>query len=340
MIQKTSYTFKLNDAQQNAICTILRNGNYKPLKVEYTIIAAETEGCNISLYQSGKLLVQGKKAEEFITFVLEPQVLGKAQLGYEDFLNPELSEPHIGIDESGKGDFFGPLVVAAAYVDNTLIDKMREMGVKDSKNITSDKKAISLGSDIRKLLGRRYTVIKIGPEKYNQLYARMRSVNTLLAWAHARAIENMLEILPGCPKAISDQFGKKELIEKALMKKGREIELVQRHKAESDLAVAAASIIAREEFLRSLIAMEKEYLHKIPKGASDAVREAAIDIAKNKGTEILVKIGKCHFKTTDAILHELGKDRSSLPPEGRVKSQVRKAFYARHSSGSDEASAG
>ncbi len=327
MIEKTSFTYKLSENQQKILIGILKEGNYRPVKMEYTVIAADGEDCRIALYTSGKCLVQGKKASEFIMFVMEPMVLASVGLGYEDILDPDQSKPHIGIDESGKGDFFGPLVVAGAYIDDTLINTMREMDVKDSKNISSDRKALELGRDLRKLLGKRFTIIKIGPKTYNRLYYQMRNVNTILAWAHARAIENMLDVLPDCPRAISDQFGSKEQVKRALMKKGRQIELIQRHKAESDLAVAAASIIAREGFLRALSDMEKQYKIKFHKGASTAVSQTAIEIGKKHGPQILLETSKCHFKTTDAVLKELHSSRAALGPEGQAVSRPGNFHY-------------
>jgi ribonuclease HIII len=271
-------------------------------------------------------VIQGKGAEDFVMFTLEPIVLKQAGLSYEDLLNPEQAEPHVGIDESGKGDFFGPLVVASAYVDETLISKMRDLGVKDSKNITSDKKAIGLAREIRSLLDGRFAMVTIGPEAYNRLYYKMRNVNTMLAWAHARAIENILEKVPDCQKAISDQFGAKRQVEQALMKRGKKIELVQRPKAESDMAVAAASVLARAAFVRTLQQYEKQYEQPIPKGASAAVREAAVALVNNSEPEILLKTAKCHFKTTDVVLGELGLERSVLGPDGSVTSRPAGGF--------------
>ena len=327
MVEKTSFTYKLSENQQNILIDILKKGNYRPVKMEYTIIAADSSDCRIALYTSGKCLIQGKKASEFVMFVLEPVVLASVGLGYEDILDPDHAKPHIGIDESGKGDFFGPLVIAGAYIDETLIDTMREMDVKDSKNISSDKKALELGRDLRELLGKRYTVIRIGPRAYNRLYYQMRNVNSILAWGHARAIENMLNVLPNCPRAISDQFGSKEQVKRALMKKGQQIELVQRHKAESDLAVAAASIIAREGFLRALSDMEKHYKVKLHKGASAAVVQAAVEVGKQHGPEIFLETSKCHFKTTDTVLKELHASRAILGPEGQM---VSKPYHFHH----------
>ena len=322
MVRKSSFTYELSPEQQARLLDILNNGNYRPTHVEHAIAAADGDGFRIVLYKSNKCVVQGKGAEDFVLFTLEPIVLQHAGLGYEDELNPEQAEPHVRVDESGKGDYFGPMVVAAAYVDRDLIGVMREMDVKDSKSITSDNKAIALGRDLRELLGKRMGIVKIGPEAYNRLYAKMRNVNTMLGWAHARAIENILDHVPHCTRAIADQFGSKQQIERALMKKGRKIELTQRHKAESDMAVAAASILARSEFLLALKQLEKTYETGFPKGASAAVLESAAALVEKQGPGVLLKIAKCHFKTTDAVLAECGETRAVLGPEGAVTSRA------------------
>ena len=319
MTPKNSFTIPLDPAQQKTLQRLVRNGSYLPIDVPHTQVAVEGDRCTISLYKSGKCLVQGKGAEDFVTFVLEPLVLKQARLGYEDVLNPELSQPHFGVDESGKGDFFGPLVIAAAYVDASLVEPMRELDVKDSKRVTSDKKAMAIGRELRRLLGPRHSIVKIGPEAYNRLYAKMGNVNTLLAWGHARAIENLLEAVPDCPRAVADQFGNERLIKNALMKKGRAIKLEQRHRAESDLAVAAASLLAREAFLLALQQLGKRYDLEIPKGASAAVQETAVELIRKQGPDVLLSSVKCHFKTTDAVLAKTGHDRSVLGPEGQVK---------------------
>ena len=325
-MEKTSFTFKLTEGQQAAAVALLKAGNYRPCKVPYTVVAVEAVSwkCNVNLYTSGKLLVQGRGAYEFVLNILEPMVLGTASLGYEEVLNPEANAPHLGTDESGKGDFFGPMVIAAAYVNETLAAQMKKLGVKDSKLITSDAQAFKLGSEIRKLLGEnRYVVVRIGNPTYNRLYATLKSVNRLLSWGHARCIENLLTLIPDCPRAVSDQFASsKEAIERALMKKGRSIELVQMHKAESDIAVAAASILARESFLRSLQQMAALHGQEFPKGASPQVQAAAVELVKKKGPRILMEVAKCHFRTADAVLAAAGHSRGDLPEEGQVVSQA------------------
>ena len=324
--KKNSYTIKLTPAQMDAAAQILREGNYRARRVEYALAAAEGEDCQIVLYQSGKCLVQGKGAADWVTFVLEPLVLGEARLGYEDVLNPEASAPHMGVDESGKGDFFGPLVIAAAYVDETIAKDLKAMNVRDSKTITTDKAAQDLAKKIRARLGEKFVVVSIGPAAYNRLYATMGSVNRILAWGHARAIENLLEKVPTCPRALSDQFGPEQQIQRALQQKGRKIKLEQRHKAESDIAVAAASILARSGFLTAMDKLGEKYGVKLPKGASDTVKQVAAEIAKKHGGAAFLEVAKCHFKTTDDVLGPLGKSRQSenLPP-----APERKAFVPR-----------
>ncbi len=320
--QKNSFTFKLSEPQQKDLVRLLGSGNYRPAQVEHTLIAADGSDCRIALYKSGKCLVQGKGAQDWVQFTLEPNILGEARIGYEDVLDPDLIAAHMGIDESGKGDFFGPLVIAAVYTDEAIVERFREMNVRDSKTITSDRKAEELAHDIRKLLGERFALVSIGPRAYNRLYASMRNVNRILAWGHARAIENLLEKVPGCPRAVSDQFGPARQIQQALMKKGRSIKLEQRPRAESDPAVAGASILARAGFLHALQQMQKKYNLPVPKGASAQVQETAVKLVKAHGPQVLLDAAKCHFKTADEVLAKAALDRSALGPEGQATSKT------------------
>jgi ribonuclease HIII len=298
----SSYTCKLPDDQATKLRAWLQEHNYKFREVPYARYAAEKEKTNVVFYESGKLVVQGKGTQEFIEFVLEPEILKEARLGYETVLNPELLLPRFGIDESGKGDFFGPLCVAGVYVNETMLKRLTEAGVRDSKNISSDKRIRELAEIIRETPGCVTSVVPIGNEAYNRLSVKMRSVNTMLAWGHARVIENLMgqrhRMNPLPVRAISDQFASnKETVAKALMAMGREIELVQKHRAEEDLAVAAASILARNEFVTRLGSMEKQYGMALPKGASAAVDAAAKEFIVRHGTANLPKVAKMHFRT-------------------------------------------
>lgn len=205
----------------------------------------------------------------------------------------------IGIDESGKGDYFGPLVIAAVFVDATTQGELRLMEVRDSKKI-SDGRVLEMAPDIKTICP--HSVIAIGPQKYNELYVKIKSLNRLLAWGHAKALETLLEQGISCERAISDQFGNERLILNALQEKGRKIALEQRPKAESDLAVAAASILARAEFLIRLKRLSSEVGTTLPKGASPAVELAAKMVIKKHGQDRLGSVAKLHFKTTKAVL--------------------------------------
>lgn len=308
-----SFTFKLSEDEQDAVFHLLKSPKYDPTTVPHTRIAVSIPDCRINLYNSGKLLVQGKAAQEWITFTLETEILKEARLGYDEVHDPEAFQPHMGIDESGKGDFFGPLVIASAYVNEDLVAKLREMGVRDSKKISSDNVALNMAREIKKLLGDRCAMITIGPRSYNRMYSKIRNVNKMLAWGHARAIESLLEKVPDCPRALSDKFGPTHQIERALMDRGKKIQLDQRTKAESDPAVAAASILARAGFLYALKKMGKTQGFEVPKGASDKVRREAEKLVADKGPGILLDVAKCHFQTTDKVLAEVGYSRKDLP---------------------------
>ncbi|WHZ26228.1 MAG: Ribonuclease HIII [Nitrospira sp.] len=207
----------------------------------------------------------------------------------------------IGIDESGKGDYFGPLVVAAVFVDSTTQGELKLMDVRDSKKL-SDGRILEMAPDIKTICP--YSVIAIGPKKYNELYTKIKNLNRLLAWGHAKALENLLEQGVNCERAISDQFGDERLILNALQEKGRRIVLEQRTKAESDVAVAAASILARAEFLLRLKRLSAEVGTTLPKGASPSVELAAKMIIKKHGRERLDSVAKLHFKTTQSVLSD------------------------------------
>ena len=204
----------------------------------------------------------------------------------------------VGIDESGKGDYFGPLVIAGVYVAREQEEQLRAAGVRDSKTL-SDKKATALAEQIRALCSS--TIVAIGPERYNSLHASFKNLNRLLAWGHARAIENLLEKV-SCDRVVADQFGDERFLKSALMAKGRAITLIQKPRAEEEVAVAAASIVARAEFLRRLQELSARYGVPLPKGASDAVITAGKEFVRRHGAEALGQVAKLHFRTTASVL--------------------------------------
>ena len=246
-------------------------------------------------------------------FELEPKILGEARLGYEEVHSPEMFEPHFGVDESGKGDFFGPLVIAGVYVDRGIARKFLEVGVQDSKRISSDARIHALANSIRQIVGGLYEVVLIGPEKYNELYRKFGNLNALLGWGHARVIENLLAKKPDCPRALSDKFADVRVIENALLQHGQAIKMEQRTKAESDPAVAAASILAREGFVDWLEKRSRSLGVRLGRGVSAAVKKTAGEIVAAKGADALQQIAKVHFRTA----HEVAPDHFAAPPPRR-----------------------
>ena len=333
MDKPQSFTFTLDAQQQNLLETILSSGAYEPVKAPYTIIAVSAPsfgGTRVNLYTSGKCLIQGKGAREFIEFVMEPEVLKATPVtNFASALSQEAKIPHIGVDESGKGDFFGPLVVASAFSNENIAEKFHAAGVRDSKTIASDDAMRAAALRIHEILGaNRYRIMILPPPKYNSIYAKMRSVNRILAWYHATCIDGLARDRDGNPRlafsfAISDQFGDESLVLRELKKKNSDVELRQRHRAEADLAVAAASILARATFVKQMRLLSEKFGVDLPKGASGQVKAAAAELLRRHGPAVFLETAKCHFKTLDDTLGAAGKGRDDMPPEGRVKSQER-----------------
>ena len=311
----TLFTAPLTASQAEKLRSLLAADGFDFEPKPYTIFYAKKAKLGIAVYEKGpKVVVQGKGTQDFVQFRLEPEVLGEARVGYEEVHQPEMFEPHFGIDESGKGDFFGPLVVAGVYVNREIARSLLVAGVQDSKRIGSDKKIRDLAKIIKSTPGVALDVIAIGPEKYNALYAKFANLNKLLAWGHARVIENLCGLRPDCPRALSDQFANPRMIERALMEKGKSLKLEQRTKAESDLAVAAASILARERFIDWMDKAGKSYGKTLPRGASAQVKAVARELVKAHSAEVLSQLTKTHFKTAAEIAPEkFGISRLLVP---------------------------
>ncbi len=257
---------------------------------------ARTPKYSAIFYNTGKFLIQGSDVVEIAQRLEE--YLGMDKTDFEA-QQQEISTPikRIGVDESGKGDFFGPLVIAGVLVDETNIEILKKAGIKDCKKV-DDKLINKMASIIKNNCI--FSIVTINPAKYNELYEKLGNLNLLLAWGHARAIENILE-KKNCDYALSDKFGDEKLIQNALMKKGKKITLEQKHKAESDIAVAAASIIARAQFLNSLSELSTKYGITIPKGASEKVIQAAKSISSKYSKDELSNTSKTHFKTYQEV---------------------------------------
>lgn len=281
----------------NKILSDLREQGFEITTPQYTIFAAKKPGVSCTFYKSGKLTVQGKETESFIEFYLEPHVLKNFRHTYAaQNLN---TAARIGIDESGKGDFFGPLCIAGVYAQGNEIERLKELGVQDSKNL-SDTAIVQIANAIKREV--KHHVVRINPLKYNELQKQFGNLNHLLAWGHATTIEQLVTET-GCHAVIIDQFADEHVVIRALKRKKLEVNLTQRHRAEEDLVVAAASILARQAFLEGLKRLGEEMGIPLPKGASKQVIEAGKKIYERYGREGLEKTAKLHFKTINSIIY-------------------------------------
>jgi ribonuclease HIII len=244
----------------------------------HAFFSAKKKGISCVLYLSGKLTVQGKDKDDFIAFYLEPEIL--KNLSYTYPVSQVDPTPRAGLDESGKGDFFGPLCFAGVFASEEHIKELVKLGVKDSKKM-SDEAVLVVSQKIKKTLP--YKILRLFPETYNQLYVKFHNLNRMMAWGHATVLEDLITKTQ-CKKAILD--------------------LVQRFRAEEDPVVAAASILARAAFLEGLQDLSERIQVALPKGASSQVIEAGKKAVRTHGPDILTVVSKSHFKTTATILHD------------------------------------
>ena len=306
-----SYAHALTPEQATKLRAVLEELGFQFAPKQYTLFFAQKNKLSVAVYEKGpKVLVQGKGVEEFVQFELEPKIFGEAKLGYEEVHVPEMFEAHFSVDESGKGDFFGPLVISGVYVDRGIARKLLDAGVQDSKRIGSDARIRTLGQIIRKTAGGLIETVLIGPARYNELYEKFGNLNSLLGWGHARVIENLLAKKPDCPRALSDQFADGRVIKQSLLQHGRKIDIQQRPKAESDIAVAAASILAREAFIGWLERRGKELGLRLERGVSASVKETAKKLVEKSGPRRLREVAKVHFRTA----HEIAPSAYAAPP--------------------------
>jgi ribonuclease HIII len=261
------------------------------------------DGAQVTLWRTGTVRVQGKG-----------EGLGLLQRLVEEFAVPEQAAvklppdlpkdaPWAGADESGKGDYFGPLVSAAVVVDASIAAQLAALGVQDSKRLT-DPRVRKLAPQVRALT--RHALTVVAPPRYNALYDQFRSegkrLNQLLAWAHVRSLAELLEGEPLPAYAIVDQFADARVVERAAETRTRDLRIVQFPRAEADVAVAAASILARHAFLDWLARASERIGITLPKGASPQVEAAAREIVARQGADALGTVAKLHFATTGKVL--------------------------------------
>ncbi len=298
MTQKPkTFVTTISADQSRALRSLLEEQSFAFSQPPYSSFSGKKKGLSITLYESGKLVVQGKEMKEFIEFYLEPQILKTFE-----FTHPHANldrTGRIGQDESGKGDYFGPLVITGVYAAPESIETLCDIGVTDSKRI-SDERIPKLASDIKKLCQHKNLVLS--PTAYNRLYQQFGNLNHMMAWAHSKVLVELFS-LTNAQKAIIDQFAHESLVKRFLQGKAFPKEIIQVPRAESDPVVAAASILARDRFLNELHNLSEKYAIQLPKGASQLTIQAGQQFVSKYGKEQLVEVAKLHFQTTQKITH-------------------------------------
>ena len=305
-----TYTLKLTEEQLEMLDALLSKRGWERVEVAYARFGYRNDAAkvNVTGYESRKLVVAGKGTEEFVTMVLEPEITGAAKLGYDEVLHPDWFEEHAGLDESGKGDFFGPLIAATVIASKPMIEGWRAAGAQDSKKM-AESKILELDRLIRGTPGAVVKTIQAtSMTQYNSLMGtRFRSQNMILAFQHARALQEALKEKT-TKWGLLDQFTETPLVQRELVKLGIEgFDLRMRTKAEEDPVVAAASIVARAEFVRQMQVLSKKFGAKLQKGAGPAVKVQAREIIDRFGARALGEFAKLHFRTAYEVVSDAGK---------------------------------
>ncbi len=311
----STYTAKLDDGQMERLRAVCAGRGWQPFEVAYARFAFKGADVNVTAYTSGKVVVAGKGTEEFVTMTLEPEITGQAKLGYDEVLHPDWFEAHAGLDESGKGDFFGPVVAATVIAEKAAIEEWRKAGVQDSKKIT-EQRILQLDKLIRETPRAVVRTCYCSMPKYNELMARPRAnLNSLLAWQHATALLQALAE-KRVPWGLLDQFTEQPLVQRELVRKGEKaFELRMRTKAEEDPVVAAASVVARAEYVRLMRDLSVRFGGPLQKGAGPQVKVQARQIIDRFGARALGDFAKLHFRTAYEVVSDAGKlDELPLKP--------------------------
>ncbi len=293
MAQKT-LVVQVPPADRERLQARLERGVFEHRSVPHAVFSVKGEGAVATLYLSGKLVVQGEDPAIFVERFLGPSApAAAAKAGSEVDVDARDDEATIGSDECGKGDYFGPLIVAAVRLEPGEARKLRASGVRDSKTL-SDETALRLGGALRSVCA--HAIARIDPEEYNRTHRRPGQLNAMLADLHAQAIRKLQR--PGV-RVVIDQFGPEELMRSRLS--DLDIALEQRPRAEAIPAVAAASVIAREEFLVALKELSERYAVDLHKGAGEPVDRAARRFVSLHGRDALARVAKLHFKNTSRL---------------------------------------
>lgn len=298
--RRTLYTLKLDDAQMDKLKQWCDHRLWSFYAVDHARFAFKGDQVNVVAYNSGKVVIQGKKTEDFVTYVIEAEITLDPRMGYDEAHHPEWYEDHGGLDESGKGDLFGPVVSSCVIADGAMVRHWMEKGIRDSKKITTDRAIMAMEKIIRATDGVVIKTTFAGMEKYNALYGKFgNNLNRLLAWMHAKSLEDALKERR-VPWVMLDQFTKQPIVQGYFKKDPVDLRMMT--KAEADPVVAAASIIARATFVRQLNALSEAAGLPLPKGSGAQAKAAANELVRKHGPEALGRFAKMHFRTASEVL--------------------------------------
>lgn len=278
------------------------------------VFAAKLTDTSITGYKSGKILFQGAGAEREANRWSSELIKPKVSAAKGDTLPPGFSQTSvIGSDETGTGDFFGPMTVAACFVSSDQIELIQELGVKDSKMLT-DPLMRKIAPDLKEVLT--YSILTLGNEKYNKVQAKGWSQGKIKALLHNQALKHVLnKMTPKKPDYILiDQFAERGIyynhikMEKEII---RENVLFSTKAEQLHVAVAAASILARVAFLEEMDRLSLDAGVTLPKGAGSKVDEVAAKILLSKGEDYLSTITKKHFANTGKAKAIVNKKRNN-----------------------------
>lgn len=311
--------------------TFLAERGYSFEDRPHQVFLARLNHTVVNLYNNGKVVLGGSDLKERAVLLTYIQSQG-GEVDEDDLRRSseistqDLHQTRVGMDEAGKGDFFGPLVTCAVLATEQLAVRMRDRGIRDSKDLSAESIRSSAEWLRREALQPgQFRVVTIPPTRYNMLMLRMGSLNRLLGWGHARALEDVLRFPEPCHLAIADQFGDPKFIEDALMTNGRQVQLLQIPKGERDVVVAAASVLARDEFVTSVDRMGQRYGEHFPLGASD-VEKFSREFVTKHGADALLDTAKVHFSTTVRVVQSIDSLVRSLnarEAEDRARPRVR-----------------
>lgn len=293
-----SYTLNLNNSQSDLIIKKYQDYSIKHTN-NYTLFRAKYKGATITLYKTLTLLVQGSKAANVYKEICDTLDINVAieEKNTEVPINLRV----IGTDEVGTGDFFGPIIVAGAFVDKDKIIPVMKLGVKDSKDL-DDNKIKEIAAELIKIIP--FQIVSLDNMKYNYLTQVLNyNMNKIKALLHNDVILKLTQKVQDYDAVIIDAFTTKEKYLDYIddqKTKMLNVELVE--KAESKyLSIACASILARNAFLKQMDKLSDEIGFELPKGASNKVDLAIAKILKEQSESILTKCAKTNFKNLDKV---------------------------------------